>query len=88
MTSKLGQPHLKSARETLFTLHTHKKKKKGTGAGAEQFPTKDSKRSETWHTSERNKICKHAQGKFSWRLGQRLRAIQLQYENLQHFTFC
>lgn len=42
MTSKLGQPHLKSDRETLFTLHIQKKKK-GTGAGAEQFPQKTAK---------------------------------------------
>lgn len=68
VTSKLGQPHLKSDRETLFTQHTHKKE-----TGAEQFPTKDSKHMETWHHCERNKICKHAQGKISWEAGQGLR---------------
>lgn len=41
----------------------HKKEKKKKESGAKQFPTKDSKHMETWHSSERNKICKHAQGK-------------------------
>lgn len=73
MTSKLGQPHLKSDRKTLFIQHTHTHRKKKRKTGAEQFPTKDSKHMETWHRSERNKICKHAQGKISWGVGQRLR---------------
>lgn len=74
MTSKLGQTHLKSDRKILFTQHNTKRKKKESGA--EQFPMKDSKHMETWHSSERNKICKHAQGKSAGGMERTLRKMK------------
>lgn len=41
---------------------------------------------ETWHGSERNKICKHAKGKSAGGVGWRLRDMKQLQENKIKFT--